>query len=295
MKWLQQFAVGIALLFSNLLGGTTGGRTTAHSSSITPLSSTPSTTQAASTHSGSAPGIRSESASGAPNDSNSTDQATSSLTIPGMSQYVDSNFGFSFWYPDSWQITIAHSTLDAGTTYGTGAVVLQTISAKDPRRPAYGVSVNEVYSPGMSIYGDPLYDPSPLSSYVNYFFDPTNNSWLVATGRTPQGDSPATTTADTSDTTMGGLPIFSGYLRSSQMRIIPLSPVDFLAIYDNYSEASDEAPPPANAFATFVSTIVSTRNTAAPILLDVAQQRAAIQSEQSAYVEARTNPSTPPQ
>jgi len=29
----------------------------------------------------------------------------SSVSVPGMSEYTDASFGFSFWYPSGWQIT----------------------------------------------------------------------------------------------------------------------------------------------------------------------------------------------
>ena len=90
----------------------------------------------------------------------------STASVPGMSQYTDPEFGFSFWYPSEWlvSVTSAPDNRYTDSTYATEAKVLKTISIKDPTKPWLGVSINEVYSPSMSIYGDPLGDPSPVSS-----------------------------------------------------------------------------------------------------------------------------------
>ena len=34
-----------------------------------------------------------------------TNSSPAALSVPGMSQYTDSSFGFSFWYPSSWKVT----------------------------------------------------------------------------------------------------------------------------------------------------------------------------------------------
>jgi len=34
----------------------------------------------------------------------SVQTSAQSISVPGMSEYTDSNFGFSFWYPSSWSV-----------------------------------------------------------------------------------------------------------------------------------------------------------------------------------------------
>lgn len=153
--------------------------------------------------------------------------------VPGMTKYIDTDFGFSFWHPIGSKVDASLvENVNAEMEFGKNTKVLKQIKTD-------AITILEVYSPDMSIYGDNGVGPGPLSSYLNYFFDKNKHQWMVATDKSPRGDPPATTTADISKNTMGGLHIFYGYERFGIKKIIPLSAHNFLVIYANCSEASE--------------------------------------------------------
>jgi hypothetical protein len=212
-------------------------------------------------------------------------KVVTSTSTPQMLKYTDTTFGYSFWYPENW--TVTDSVVDnknADRTYATGAHVVRTLHVQDPKHVGVGVTINEVSSPNMSIYGDPLDDPSPVGFYENYYFDTSLHTWMVTVDRTPTGKGQGTTAADVSNNTMGGLHIFSGYRRFSEMNIVPLSATHFLALYDDYNSAGIGASvkDPYQAFSSFVHTIVATDpDVATP--LDQETQDAYVATEAAEY------------
>ena len=101
-------------------------------------------------------------------------------TVPGntygMSQYIDSTYGFSFWYPSALQI-ITSNTQDS-TSFPDG-VAVETLQVGSMG----GTSVIVVNSPTSTITDEPANHASPISQ-TEYFYDNTSKKWMVAY---PQG------------------------------------------------------------------------------------------------------------
>jgi hypothetical protein len=91
---------------------------------------------------------------------------------------------------------------------------------------------------------------------------------------TPNGFPPATTTADTSQQTMGGLYMFDGAARFGADTIIPLSATDFVIVSSDNMNIFDQR--------FLAKTIVAT-NPLASTPMGAADQDKIIQSEMTAY------------
>ncbi len=217
----------------------------------------------------------------------------SGVSVPGMSKYTDTTFGFTFWYPSTGIVKqIAVPKDYSSGMYGTQTTVVNRISAPD-------MLIDEVSSPSMSVLSD--VDAGCCGSLTNsYFFNPTIHTWMRksdggSSGNGQQGTFPA----DISNNTMGGLHILQGYTRFGAKVIIPLSATHFLAVYSVCNDATDyECSPWSKTaggygrFLTSVNTIVATDPlVATPV--SVAQQNTIIQAEKDAYVEIIKFQATP--
>ena len=143
-----------------------------------------------------------------------------------MSEYVDTAYGFSFWYPNDLQVT-SSTAPDDGSFPGGITVETLIVGAEEDAGPSIAV----VNSPTKSITDEPADHASPISQ-TKYFYDVVSQKWMVAFPQgTDDGSSAATTTADVSSKTMGGLLMLpSG--RRFDTTIIPLSTTRFLVISD---------------------------------------------------------------
>ena len=153
---------------------------------------------------------------------------TSTSTTPsetyGMSQYVDSTYGFSFWYPNTLQMTTTTTNDGTGFPGGVAVEMLQV-------GPAGGITIYVVNSTTSNITDEPANHASPIAQ-TQYFYDSASGKWMVdyPQGKN-EGGSAATTTADVSKTTISGLVMLpSG--RRFDTTIIPLSITQFLVIGD---------------------------------------------------------------
>jgi hypothetical protein len=179
----------------------------------------------------------------------------------GMSQYVDAAYGFSFWYPGALKITAAAAS-DAESF--PGGVVVETVQVDSPG----GVSVHVVNSATGTITDEPNGHAAPHAQ-TRYFYDAAARKWMVAypEGR-DDGGSTATTAADVSNKTIGGLPMLPSDARFDTT-IIPLSPTRFIVVQDGGgSEFTNEL---ARTVAPAAATI------------DPAARSAALQAEAAAY------------
>ena len=187
--------------------------------------------------------------------------AAPSAATYGMSQYVDPSYGFSFWYPGALKITAAAAN-DAESF--PGGVVAETVQVGDPG----GVSISVVNSPTSTITDEPNGHAAPHAQ-TRYFYDAAARKWMVAypEGR-DDGGSTATTAADVSNKTIGGLPMLPSDARFDTT-IIPLSPTRFIVVQDGGgSEFTNEL---ARTVAPAAATI------------DPAARSAALQAEAAAY------------
>ncbi len=142
----------------------------------------------------------------------------------GMSEYVDTAYGFSFWYPSTLQVAASATQNDLDFP---GGIVVETLQVGSPG----GVSIFVVNASSSSITDEPSGHASPIGQ-TKYFYDTASGQWMVAFPEgTTDGIAGATTTANISNTTMAKLPMLpSG--RRFDTTIIPLSTTRFLVIGD---------------------------------------------------------------
>jgi len=194
-----------------------------------------------------------------------TPTSTTPSETYGTSQYIDSTYGFSFWYPSALQIT---ATTTSNSTDFPGGVTVETLQVG----PAGGITIYVVNSTTSNITDEPANHASPIAQ-TQYFYDSVSGQWMVDY---PQGvnggSSSATTTANVSKTTISGLVMLpSG--RRFDTTIIPLNTTRFLVIGDG--GGSSFTPQLAETVAQASASV----NTSA--------QTAALQAEASAYAPAK--------
>jgi hypothetical protein len=205
---------------------------------------------------------------------------SSSISVPGMNEYTDSDFGFSFWYPNGWEVE--QTAISNPGVYVGGTVIKEfTVGAPDKTPFDPGVVISEYSSPGATIT-DPLSCGAMgnCGATTRYYFDIGTHTWMVQypDGYSGEGGSaiPGTTkAADISANTMGGLHMLSG---SSGDTIVPLSAQNFLVV----SNAQSQSVSVPDNQDYLVQTVVATDPSVATPE-SIAQQTAAIQAEQSAY------------
>ncbi len=214
----------------------------------------------------------------------------SAVSVPGMSEYTDTDFGFSLWYPSGWSV-FTHSN-SAVNTYPNGSYD-GIISIRSNANPPHLLTIQKVTA------NDMTYRVSPgacgYCGPVNYFFDPTQHLWMKQYPMGPNGAPDATQEqiaqykiakpADISQNTMGGLHVFSTEQKESAA-IIPLSARHFLLVTDNtYTEmcGSGCASPDVKGGAAYLANTIVATDPSAATAASPAQQTATIQAEQQAY------------
>jgi hypothetical protein len=142
----------------------------------------------------------------------------------GMRQYIDKNYGFSFWYPGSLKVTV---TAANDTTSFPGGTLVETLQVGDPG----GVVIHVVNSSQGAITDEPNGHAAPIPQ-TELFMDAAMQIWML---RYPEGDSagkPVEPKAiDPSKKTIGGLPMVATGARFDTT-IIPLSKTRFVVVQD---------------------------------------------------------------
>lgn len=154
--------------------------------------------------------------------------SVSNISVAGMQKYTDSDFGFSFWYPNGWELQTSprsYISLSGGTIKKTIAV-----GATDNNGYMGGVGIEEFASSDMSITDSSAAGPAGNGSLsLTYFFNPTTHTWMATD---IDGENHSTTyAANVSTNTMGGLHMLGGNARFGDDYIIPLSAKHFLVVY----------------------------------------------------------------
>ena len=146
--------------------------------------------------------------------------------VPGMTDYTDSNLGFMFWYPSSWQVM--QVPVQNPNEYSGGTIVKQfvvSVPNKTPFNP--GVMISEYSSSARTITDSGQCGAmGNCSTTTRYYFDTGTHTWMVEY-------SGATKAADISANTMGGLHMLS----AGTDTIIPLSAENFLVVSNDQSES----------------------------------------------------------
>jgi hypothetical protein len=150
--------------------------------------------------------------------------AASAAQTYGMKQFVDKNYGFSFWYPGTLKVTVTASNDTASFPGGT---LVETLQVGD----SGGVVLHVVNSPQGTITDEPNGHAAPIPQ-TELFMDAAMQMWML---RYPEGDSagkPVEPKAiDPSKKTIGGLPMVATGARFDTT-IIPLSTTRFVVVQD---------------------------------------------------------------
>ncbi len=153
------------------------------------------------------------------------------VVVPGMKKYVDTTFGFSFWYPTDWNV-YESGYGDAQTLEGTP---VKNIELRSRAYPDQGVAIQEYTSFGTSITDNANCGPADgCPSSVQFYFDIGSHTWMKKAffdyGSAYQAPT-IVSVADTSQNSMGGLHVFQGNARFGDDVIVPLSAQHFLKVY----------------------------------------------------------------
>ena len=168
----------------------------------------------------------------------------SKVAVSGMQQYTDSNFGFSFWYPSSWQVTQARVQNQNKYPGGTISNQLNVSNGKNL------VTIEEFSSPAFSITDSTGVGACPVCVPIHYYFDASLHTWMVEyPNGTESGIQKAgvSAPADVSVNTMGGLHMLAGSHRFRANTIIPLSARNFVVVTVDGEIATGTSDPQALA------------------------------------------------
>jgi hypothetical protein len=156
--------------------------------------------------------------------------------VPGMSQFTDAEFGYSFWYPSAWKVVDEPVSDPTRQVWFPDARIIKELqirnaASSDHSDQLAGVIVQELLAPnGLTELGRSK-SPSPVRVDGRYFFDSETRRWMHSTlSELPDGTPPGTPPAEISRRTIGGLPIFWGAVRGGAEVIVPLDKSHFLAI-----------------------------------------------------------------
>src|SRR5262245_48396323 len=167
--------------------------------------------------------------------------ASQEISIPGMTRYEDAEFGFSFWYPSAWTITIQPvsncaqrpraSTCPGDPGWLQGGTIVKQVLVGNPQS---GVVIQEFRSSSSGITELGATDSaSPVGEDVTYFFDPATRTWMQTISKSQVREEtplPVTLPADVSQKTIGGLALLRGARRFGANSIVPLNASRFLVV-----------------------------------------------------------------
>jgi hypothetical protein len=165
--------------------------------------------------------------------------------VPGMSQYTDNHFGFSFSYPAAWEVMDEPVVNPTRNGWFSDATIVKELRIRarvplDDQDQPHGVTIQEVLAPsGLTELGRSK-SPSPVGVDEKMFL--ANGRWMFQTlTESPDGSPPATVPAKITRRTIGGFPIFVGAVRGGAETIVPLDGSHFLAISSLIDPGNDDS------------------------------------------------------
>lgn len=194
--------------------------------------------------------------------------ASAAVSATGMSQYTDSNFGFSFWYPSGWTVNQVGPTMQRFS----GGQVTKELSIASPH--GRSITLDEVVFPSDSLTtGD-------AGCVATYAFDAVSSGWTQTVSNCDGATNTPTPYRPSGVTTMGGLITFASQEGlSTVFRIVPLSwssaRKSLVITGENTGFNRGQEIP-------LVNTVVATDPSVATPL-STAQQTTTIQAEKDAY------------
>jgi hypothetical protein len=165
--------------------------------------------------------------SGASSQPAATSSSTAAMQVPGMLEYSDPSFGFSFWYPDGWQVI--STPVQEPNKYPGGTIVKELDVENGMRQ----ITLEEFTSPSSSITDSTGVGACPVCSTTNYYFNSANRTWMVVYPNGSNAGTPAPgvpSRANISTNTIGGLYMLAGSQRFGANVIVPLSPKNFVVV-----------------------------------------------------------------
>jgi len=196
-----------------------------------------------------------------------TSTANTSTSVSGMTEYTDSSFGFSFWYPSSWTVSQV-AVVDSGLS---GATTTKSLEVSDAQHD--GFLIDEAVFPS-----GPITVPSG-TCMASYNTDSRSGQWMQTVSRC-DGATNIPTAYATSSNTMGGLPVFLAQNGISSVSYIV--PVDWATNEKTILVSPIHSPQPED-ITPIVSTIIPTDSVMSSIIGSMAEQTQTIQAEAKAY------------
>jgi hypothetical protein len=210
---------------------------------------------------------------GTPFVNNATTQTSTSqtLSVAGTQEYTDANFGFSFWYPSSWNVQ--NVAVKNPKVYSSGTVTKQLNVTNGQRL----ITIEEFSSPTFSINDSTGVGACPVCVSTSYYFDDRQHTWMIEfPNGTTTGPPTGPAIANVSSNTMGGLHMLGGSQRFEANTIIPLSASNFIIVTVDGGIATGSSDPKALA-----ETVIAT-NPAVATPVSAEEQTKTIQAEISA-------------
>ncbi len=210
----------------------------------------------------------------------------STSSVAGMNIYTDTDFGFSFAYPSTWQVKEVKPTNmteigDLDNKYAEamgipGGKIKKKLVVTDGSKRIF---IEEVVSPEFSIVDSSGVGACPVCNVMHYYFDTKQKIWMLEypypSDGVPEGPRPA----DISHTTMGGLPLFYGSQRFGANVIIPITHSNFVVV------TVDGALATGNSDAQALAKTVMATDASAGVRVSAAEQIKIIQAEKEAYAK----------
>jgi hypothetical protein len=171
-----------------------------------------------------------------------TSGSVSAISVAGMKQFIDSKFGFSFWYPAAWRIETTWNVKQGAinnssdNTYA-GGTIIKNVTVY-PANSLEGIAIEEFVSADKSIRDNSGCGPAEgCPSAVRYYFNSSTHKWMEDSYfEYGQGNSETAPTetgeANISNNSMGGLHVFNGNARFGDNVIVPLSAKNFLIVHN---------------------------------------------------------------
>ena|ERR1035441_3109036 len=167
--------------------------------------------------------------------------AESQSTASGMSKYVDTRFGFSFWYPTAW--TVTQEPVDDPTDEGwiRGGTIVRRLRINESAEDDFpSIVVEELSTPRGFLIELGAHSANPAGADQKFFFDQRTHTWMDAMlSKPPDGGRRSTTPAALRGKTMGGLPILTGAGRGVDV-IVPIDPKHLVELETMGSDRYEE-------------------------------------------------------
>ncbi len=160
-------------------------------------------------------------------------------TSASLQQYTDGVFGFSFWYPSTWQVSKVSADAKTDGNITEGKIVATLVVG--PKDAAGNTIPKFTLQEVAGASGGRITDTYGTGSNQTYFFSASLNTWMTIeqTGSNPG----VLVAANVSNNTMGGLHMLGGIPQPNQniaATIVPINTQNYVVV--NALSAFDQNP-----------------------------------------------------